>query len=138
MFYVKPLMSRKSNIPFRNRSQSGWWIFREVQQWVSRRQQKLTDDSRCKVWENTRLIRARNRDEAFRKATRLGQAGDPSQTKDGEWRFVGISLLLPVYEDIEDGAEILWVDRGQMSVRNIKKLVKSKPELSVFDDDDEA
>jgi hypothetical protein len=131
-------MSRKSKIPFRNRSQSGWWIFREVQQWVSRRQQKLTDDSRCQVWENTRLIRARNRDEAFRKATQLGQAGDPSQTKDGEWRFVGISLLLPVYEDIEDGAEILWVDRGQMPVRRIKKLVKSKPELSVFDDDDEA
>ena len=84
------------------------------------------------------MIRARSRDEAFRKATRLGQAGHPSQTKDGEWRFAGISLLLPVYEDIEDGAEILWVDRGQMSVSSIKKLVRSKRELSVFDDDADA
>ena len=129
-------MSRQTKIPFRNQSRSGWWIFREVQQWVSRRQQKLTGDSRCLVWENTRLIRARNRDEAFRKATRLGQAGHPSQTLGGEWRFAGISMLLPVYEDIEDGAEILWVDRGQMPVRSIRKLVKSKRKLPVFDDDD--
>ncbi|MFZ1073496.1 MAG: DUF4288 domain-containing protein [Verrucomicrobiia bacterium] len=109
-----------------------------MEQWVSRRQQKLSDESRCQVWENTRLIRARNRDEAFRKAIRLGQAGHPSQTKDGEWHFAGISMLLPVYEDIEDGTEILWIDRGRMPVRSIKKLVKSKRELSVFDDKDEA
>ena len=105
---------------------------------VSHRQQKLTDESRCQVWENTRLIRARNRDEAFRKATRLGQAGSPLQTKGGEWRFAGISMLLPVYEEIEDGAEILWVDCGKMSVRSIKKLVRSRRELSVFDDNDAA
>lgn len=135
---IRYRMTRQSKIPFRNRSQSGWWIFREVQQWVSRRQQKLTDESRCLVWENTRLIRARNRDEAFGKATRLGQAGHPSQTEDGEWRFAGISMLLPVYEKIEDGAEILWNDRGQMPVRSIKKLVRSKQELSVFGDNDDA
>jgi hypothetical protein len=47
-------------------------------------------------------------------------------------------MLLPVYEDIEDGAEILWDDRGRMPLRRIKKLVKSKRELSVFDDKEEA
>lgn len=131
-------MPRQTKIPFQNRSQSGWWIFREVQQWVSRRQKKLSDDSRCLVWENTRLIRARNREEAYRKAVRLGRDGHPSKTKGGQWRFAGISMLLPVYEDIEDGAEILWVDRGRMPVRSIKRLVKSKRELPVFDDDVEA
>lgn len=131
-------MSYHSKIPFKNRSQSGWWIFREVQQWVSSRQKTLSDDTRCLVWENTRLIRARNRDEAYRKAIRLGQAGDPSRTKGGEWRFAGISMLLPVYENIEDGAEILWVDRGRMPIRSIKKLVRSKRNLPVFDDNNEA
>jgi hypothetical protein len=131
-------MSSQTKIPLRNRSLSGWWIFREVEQWVSHRKQKPTNKSRCQVWENTRLIRARSRDEAFRKAMRLGQAGHPSETIGGEWRFAGISMLLPVYEEIEDGAEILWNDRGRMSVKNIKKLVKSKRELSVFNDDDEA
>jgi hypothetical protein len=64
----------------------------------------------------------------------LGNAGLPSKSKGGEWRFAGISMLLPVYEDIEDGAEVLWVDHGAMSVNRIKKLVKAKSQLSVFDD----
>ena len=131
-------MPRASTIPFRNRSHSGWWIFGEVHQWVSHSQKTLTDGSRCQVWENTRLLRARDRDEAFRKATQLGASGCPSQTNHGEWRFVGISMLLPVYEDIEDGAELLWIDRGRMSVRSIKRLAKSKSELPVFDDKSEA
>ena len=129
-------MARKSKTSFCNRDHTGWWIFNEVLQWVSRRQKKLTDESRCLVWENTRLIRARNREEAFQKALRLGQEGHPSPTSGGEWRFVGISLLLPVYEDLEDGAEVLWTVRGRMTVGRIKKLVKSKKELPVFDDND--
>jgi uncharacterized protein DUF4288 len=127
-------MPRRSKVPFRNRNHSGWWIFTEVEQWVSKRQTKLSDTSRCLVWENTRLIRARNREEAYRKAMSLGQAGHPSQTKGGEWRFAGISMLLPVYEDMEDGVEILWSDRGRMTVKQIKKLVRSKHQLPVFDD----
>jgi hypothetical protein len=47
-------------------------------------------------------------------------------------------MLLPVYDEIEDGAEILWKDRGRLPVRRIKKLVKSKTQLTVFDDDDVA
>jgi hypothetical protein len=131
-------MPPRSKVPFRNRSHSGWWIFQEVEQWVSSRQKKLSPHSRCPVWENTRLIRARNRDEAYRKAMRIARAGHPSKTNGGEWRFVGISMLLPVYEDIEDGAEILWRDRGLMTVEQIKNLAKSKRELPVFDDKNQA
>jgi hypothetical protein len=47
-------------------------------------------------------------------------------------------MLLPVYEDIEDGAEILWRDRGLMTVEQIKNLAKSKRELPVFDDKNQA
>jgi len=129
-------MARRSKIAFRNRNHSGWWIFREVEMWVSNRQQKLLPSSRCPVWENTRLIRARNRDEAYRKALNLGRAGHPSKTNKGEWRFAGISMLLPVYEDIKDGAEILWVDHGSMPVKRIRGLVKSRDQLPVFNDDE--
>ena len=110
------------------------WIFREVQQWVSKRQTKLSPTSRCHVWVNTRLLRARNREQAYRKAVRLGRVGHPSETKGGEWRFAGISMLLPIYEEIEDGAEILWDDHGLMEVQRIEKLVKTKEQLPVFDD----
>jgi hypothetical protein len=80
------------------------------------------------------LVRARNRDEAYRKALVMGRAGHPSKTKDGEWRFAGISMLLPIYEDLDDGAEILWNDRGLMTMTGLKKLVKAKGQLPVFDD----
>lgn len=127
-------MPLRPKIPDRNRSHSEWWIFREVQQWVSSRQKSLSEVSRCPVWENTRLIRARSRDQAYEKALRIARAGLPSKTDGGEWRFAGISLLLPVYEDLEDGAEILWTDLGRLSVKQIKGLVKSRKQLPVFDD----
>jgi hypothetical protein len=127
-------MPSGSKVAFRNRNHSGWWIFCEVEQWVSKRRKRLSASSRCPVWENTRLIRAKNREEAYRKALKLARAGHPSKTDGGEWRCAGISMLLPVYEDIEDGAEILWEDRGLMTVRKIKQLVKSKRQLPVFDD----
>ena len=127
-------MPRTSKVAFANKSPAGWWVFREVEQWVSDRQKKLSPQSRCLVWENTRLLQAKNRDEAYRKAVKLGAAGHPSRTKKGEWRFAGISLLLPVHEAIEDGAEILWTDRGRMPLMRIKKLVKTKTKLPVFND----
>jgi hypothetical protein len=127
-------MPRKAPIAYRNKNQTGWWLFGEVAQWVSDRQKKLTPRSRCPVHENLRLIRARSREEAYRKAVRLGRSGFPSRTHGGKWRFVGISMLLPVYEPLEDGSEILWQDRGEMSVARIRAMVKAKKELSVFDD----
>lgn len=127
-------MPKKTKTHYRNTSPFGWWLFREVQQWVSDRQKKLGPNSRCLVWENTRIIKAKNRDEAFEKAMRLGQVGNPSRTVEGEWRFVGISQLLAIHEDIEDGAEIMWNDRGFIPVSKIQQLVKSKKRLQVFDD----
>ena len=56
------------------------------------------------------------------------------RTNGGEWRFVGISQLLPIYEEIEDGAEIMWEDHGRLPTKRIKHLVKSKKQLVVFDD----
>jgi hypothetical protein len=131
-------MLAKSKIPHKNRSPSGWWLSREVQQWVSDSQKKLTPKSRCIVWENMRLIRAKDRDEAYRKALKLAMLGDRSRTLRGHWRHLGISLLLPVHDDIEDGAEILWVEHKAMSVSAIKKRVKTKRQLSVFDDHEES
>ena len=80
------------------------------------------------------MLRAKSREEAYRKAIRLGRVGHPSKTRGGEWRFAGISMLLPVYDKIEDGVEILWTVRGRLPVKSIKKLVKTKSQLPVFDD----
>lgn len=127
-------MGKEKKIPLRNKNHTGWWVFTEVAQWVSNRQKRFAPNSRCLVWENTRLICASNREQAYRKALKFGRLGNPSKTKGGEWRFAGISMLMPVYEEIEDGAEILWVDHGALPIKAIKKLVKTKSQLSVFDD----
>jgi len=129
-------MAQHSKVPYRNRNHTGWWIYAEVEYWVSTRQKKLLPGSRCLVWENTRLIRANDRNDAYRKALKRSNAGYPSKTRGGEWRFAGISMLLPVYDDLADGVELLWDDRGFLPMKKIKSLVKSKARLPVFDDRD--
>jgi hypothetical protein len=69
---------------------------------------------------------------------KLGRDEHPSKTHGGEWRFAGISMLLPVHEKISDGAEILWTLRGRLPVKSIKRLVKNKNQLPVFNDKDAA
>src|SRR5688572_17207130 len=98
-------MPQHSKVPHRNRNHSGWWIYAEVEYWVSKRQKKLVPGSCCLVWENTRLIRANDRNDAYRKVLKRSSVCYPSKTKGGEWRFAGISMLLPVYDDLEDGVE---------------------------------
>jgi hypothetical protein len=108
-------MHKKSRIRWANRNHTGWWIFEEVEQWVSKRQKKLSPANRCLVRLNLKLARAKSRAEAYRKAMNFGRAGKPSKTHGGEWRFAGISMLLPVYDKIEDGSEILWKeDKGDV------------------------
>jgi len=127
-------MRRRKQPAHRSRNHTGWWIFCEVEQWTSNRQKKLSPRSRCRVYENMRLLRATSREEAYRKAMKLGRTGHPSKTHGGQWHFVGISMLLPVYEQLDDGSEILWHDRGEMSVAQVRALAKTKKQLPVFDD----
>lgn len=105
-----------------------------MEQWVSKRQKKLSPASRCLVRLNLRLVQAKSREEAYRKAIKFGQAGMPSKTHGGEWRFAGISMLLPIYDKFDDGSEILWEEDKWMPIARLKRLVKSKRQLPVFDD----
>lgn len=85
-------------------------------------------------WENTVLIRAKSLDEAFDKVASLGKAnatryrGGP----DGvpvKWQYLGVTELLPIYEKIEDGAEIAWAEHKPRALKNLRSVVKSKQEL---------
>jgi hypothetical protein len=59
---------------------------------------------------------------------------DSRTKRRGAWRFEGLTELLPVYERIEDGAEISWTEHSNRSVKKIKSLVRRKRDLAVFDD----
>lgn len=124
-------MPNKPEIPFRNRSPFGWWVYRELEQWIPDPKSKK---KKCLVWENTRIIQAKTREEAYEKAKRLGAEGNPRKTEGGRWKFLGIADLLPIYEELEDGAEIIWNDLGYMSPSKAKALVATKKSLQVFND----
>ena len=122
-------MSSKSRKIQTKDSAEGWWIYEELEYWVSKRQKTLTSNSKCKVWANIRIVKAKNIDAAYKKALKLGQFARPIKAIDGEWRFAGIMWLLPIQERLEDGAELVWTDRKMMQLERIDKLVKTKLQL---------
>jgi hypothetical protein len=119
-------------------SQYGWYVAIIVQRFDYYWQKTTNPNRRCEVWENTCLIKARSRNEAYRKAMALGRAGDgiecveqDKRRRKGVWRFVGLANLLPVYEKIEDGCEILWT-RHSCTAKTAQRMVRRKRELVVF------
>lgn len=130
----------RQSIPFRNRNHTGWWIasYIELVEWSD--EDQANDRLRCIAWENTILVKAKSRDVAYRKAIAKGRLGhgmkvwSSDKKHRGKWVFQGLSMLLPVYEDMEDGCEILWRDYSGKTVRTIKRMIRSKSQLEAFDD----
>ncbi len=89
---------------------------------------------RCIVYGNIHLIKANTIEEAYDKADKIGKEGSytfkNANKRDMKWEYLGIGDLLPIYEDIEDGAELMFTDYGFISAKRSDKLVKSKDELS--------
>lgn len=89
-------------------------------------------ERRATTWGNYILINAKTPSEAFDKAVKIGKAGSysfKSHEEKMKWKFAGIGDLLPIYEDIEDGAEILWKDYGNIQAKRVTKIVQTKKEL---------
>lgn len=71
--------------------------------------------------------------EAHRKVVKIGKAytkpyKSGADAIDVQWLFEGVIDLLPVYEEIEDGAEIMWAERTK-TLKNIRKHAK---DVAVF------
>jgi uncharacterized protein DUF4288 len=130
----------QKGVPHQNRSPHGWWIASYLERFEYYDDKRDNPNRRCLAWENTILVKARNRDQAWRKAIAKGREGEGSEAWDaatgrkGAWHFEGLTSLLPVYEELEDGAEILWREHAGRTVRTIRSLVKKRAELEAFDD----
>lgn len=131
---------RKNPIPDRNRSPYGWWIGMYIQRFEFSDEDRRNSKRRCLAHENTVLIVAKDREEAYKKLLALGSAAegiecvDTSNGQRGFWRFEGPTELLPIHDKIEDGAEVMWTTHRNRSVKSIRALVRKKEELPVFDD----
>jgi uncharacterized protein DUF4288 len=85
-------------------------------------------------WENTVLVKARSPYHAYAKVAKLGRAktkpyrGGPKGIP-VRWIFEGVTDLLPVYEKLRDGAEIMWTERSPRTRKSLRQLVRPKAKL---------
>jgi hypothetical protein len=119
-------------------SKYGWYVAIEIERYDHYWQDSSNPRRRCMVEENIRLIQARSPNEAYKKALAIGRSADGLERVDldkrrrkGVWRFVGLANLLPVYEKIEDGCEILCIEH-YCTAMTAQKMVRQKRELVAF------
>jgi Domain of unknown function (DUF4288) len=79
-------------------------------------------------WENTVIVRAKSMAQAFKKVERIGK-GNSKPYRGGpdgipvKWEFMGVTDVLPIYEELEDGSEISWLERSPRTLRKLSELV---------------
>jgi len=110
-----------------------WFIVEIIEKCEPVKRDENQDLRRVTTWGNHHLIKADSPEKAFDKAVKLGKEAEYKFTNtdkvEMEWIFVGIGELLPIYEDIEDGAEIMWNDYGFISNRRTMRMPYEKKEL---------
>ncbi len=115
----------------KNISPIGWYIASYVLRFVELAEAGNDDpEQKFLAWENTILIEAASIDEAFDKVLTFSSRETTSYRggKKGvnvQWIFEGITELLPVYEKIEDGSELMYREY-QRKLKNIRKRVRPK------------
>lgn len=45
---------------------------------------------------------------------------------DVQWDFVEITEVVPIYEELKDGAEIAWTERKARKLKNLRRLILSR------------
>ena len=89
------------------------------------------------IWYNLTLIRAESAEEAYAKALQFGHQSETTETRpDGSLqttRFRGLRDLLVIYEEPEDGSELLYEERRDLSEKELLASIRPKEKLSVFE-----
>jgi len=127
----------------RNISPVGWyvaWVLLRFE-WYDEKKDDL--NRRCLAWENQILIKAENPEEAYAKAMKHGELEQEcgegwevdNEGRKGRWMFEGLTGLVAIYEELEDGSEIVWEQHENKSVKTIKGRVKPKHDLEAFKTD---
>jgi hypothetical protein len=116
----------------KNVSPVGWYLVSYLLRFVELDDKQRNDDEkRFTSWENTVLVKAATINQAYEKAMlitreaaqpyRGGPEGVPVQ-----WKLVGITDVLPIYEEIEDGCEVAWSEKAPRKLKNLKRMVRPK------------
>lgn len=121
---------------FDNRvSPVGWYVGIYQLRRVKPDRSDIEDEAaRFLVWENTVLVKADSLGAAYDRVTDIAQENtDPSKggddAIDAQWVFEGILDVVPIYEDLQDGCEILWAQRSPRALKNIRSSAITKEDL---------
>jgi hypothetical protein len=118
-----------------NKSPVGWYVASYIIRFIELDEPGNDDpESRFDAWENTIILRAFNFDDAYSRVLELAALetnpykGGPEGI-DVKWEFVGVTELLPIHEELEDGAEIMYQEHDQKKLADLRAMVKEKDEL---------
>jgi hypothetical protein len=118
-----------------NSNSHGKWFWAWLIQMTVAKSQVSNLSTDAEVWKNLVLIRAKDADEAFEKALKMGKAesGDCRGTlrlngKPAVTQFLGVADMGLIYDNLDDGAEILW-QLKKCSQKTAWSLVGSKNTL---------
>lgn len=119
----------------RNIAPHGWYVASYLLRFIDLSEEGNEDpEKRFITWENTILVKACSLNEAHEKAVKVAMnatepyKGGPDGA-DVKSVFEGITDLLPIYEELADGAEIMWAKHAPRKLRNIRQRARTKEEL---------
>jgi hypothetical protein len=126
----------------KNKSPTGWWVATIIERFEDEGEDASNPRRRCRAWSNVVILKARDRNQAYNKAVRYGKLGKNGYdwigtATRGKARLVfeGLASLLPLYDPFdENGTEILFEDYENITVGRVKRWVRQKKDLEVFDD----
>jgi len=113
----------------------GWYVGSYVIRFIELEEAGNDDPEReFPVWENTVIVRAGDLDEAYRKIVAIGERTTVPYRggNDGvpvQWVFEGVTELLPIYEALEDGAEIMWAEHESVRLADLRERAASLQEV---------
>ena len=123
----------------KNISPVGWYVGSYIIRFIELNENSNDDlEKKFLAWENTKIIKASSLDEAYDKLVKEAQSEtEPYKGgKEGvpvQWVFEGVTELLPIYEELGDGAEIMYREYNPTKLKNLRKRVKEKSDIYQYE-----
>ena len=110
-----------------------WYISHEILYFVTK-PSRSEQREKSLVWENLILLNARNAEDAYRKAMKLGQLNEQKVRigeKEGFLRFKGLRDLVAIHDELKNGAELEWRE-FRIDAAKLKAMITPKRRLHAF------
>lgn len=120
----------------KNISPVGWYVGSYLLRFIEIEDTDNQNLNRCyTAWENTIILQADNLDDAYdtlvehvRMETEPYKGG--LEAIPVKWEFEGVTQLMPIYEKLEHGTEIMYEEYENRQLKTLRKWVRSKGEFS--------